>query len=443
MNIISTAPFSLIMLFKVATLVAAVLLYCGKLQRKSHFWPRLLLGISLSCVYALVVPELSSDAFIFGSILFFSHLLLTVLLLHACFEESWLTAIFVATAGHVMCELSNVVATIVSYIDTDLFQAMAAQRYGGTWVFLRAFIGIVLVYPLYYFICIRPMDKIYINRYAQKQVVALLGLTILLNIVIRMFNAVYVEINAPFLQNMIHQVTLLFTNGLVLFLLNGISRQSRAENELTVIHYLWEQAKSQYAMSKESIDAINRKCHDLKYQILSIQKDHSTADLSDIVADIDVYDRSVDTGSEVLDVILTEKSFHCSRKNILLQCIADGQWLTFMEPVDLYILFGNLFDNCIMAVDPLTEVNLRTIWLNIHQQQNFVLIQLENPYRGILSWKDGLPETTKGDTDNHGFGMLSIRTIVRKYHGEISIDTANNLFRLAILIPLPPKQAGA
>ena len=30
---------------------------------------------------------------------------------------------------------------------------------------------------------------------------------------------------------------------------------------------MWEQEREQYEISKENIDLINRKCHDLKYQM--------------------------------------------------------------------------------------------------------------------------------------------------------------------------------
>ena len=48
--------------------------------------------------------------------------------------------------------------------------------------------------------------------------------------------------------------------------------------------------------------------------------------------------------------------------------------------------------------------------------------------------RDGLPVTSK-DSDYHGFGVLSIRHVARKYNGTMTIRTDGNLFRLDILIP--------
>ena len=55
-----------------------------------------------------------------------------------------------------------------------------------------------------------------------------------------------------------------------------------------------------------------------------------------------------------------------------------------------------------------------------------------------IKLKDGLPETSKQDKDNHGFGLKSIKLIAEKYNGSLAVSTEiKNLFSLNILIPLP------
>ena len=50
-----------------------------------------------------------------------------------------------------------------------------------------------------------------------------------------------------------------------------------------------------------------------------------------------------------------------------------------------------------------------------------------------IEFKDGLPQTTKGDTQWHGFGMQSIKMIVQKYGGELSAYVVDDIFHLSIL----------
>ena len=63
-----------------------------------------------------------------------------------------------------------------------------------------------------------------------------------------------------------------------------------------------------------------------------------------------IYSAIVRTGNEILDTILTEKSLICENSGIHISCVADGSLLAFMNPVDLYTLFGNALDNAIEAV---------------------------------------------------------------------------------------------
>jgi aminopeptidase-like protein len=53
----------------------------------------------------------------------------------------------------------------------------------------------------------------------------------------------------------------------------------------------------------------------------------------------------------------------------------------------------------------------RVISLSVGQEQQFVLIHEENFIQAMPQMVDGMPQTTKGDTDNHGFGIRSMQMI--------------------------------
>ena len=67
------------------------------------------------------------------------------------------------------------------------------------------------------------------------------------------------------------------------------------------------------------------------------------------------------------------------------------------------------------------------------------MIHIENPFEGQLVLQDGIPVTTKSDKDYHGYGMRSMKYIIRKYGGDLSITTEDMLFQLNIMIPIPNK----
>ncbi len=90
-------------------------------------------------------------------------------------------------------------------------------------------------------------------------------------------------------------------------------------------------------------------------------------------------------------------------------------------------------DNALEAVKQLEERERRVINLVVKARGGMLIIQEENYYAGDLTFRDGLPVTTKADKDYHGFGMQSIRMIVRKYEGELNTYTSDGVFHLNIL----------
>ena len=151
---------------------------------------------------------------------------------------------------------------------------------------------------------------------------------------------------------------------------------------------------------------------------------------------IDSYGAEIQTNNEVLDVVFQEKSFQCRKREILFTCIIDGAALDFIETTDLYVLFGNLIDNCIEAVSRLPEDEVRNIQVMVRRDKGFVIVTTENPFQGELQWTGGRLRTSKPDQDNHGFGLLSIEKIVKKYDGRYSISTDDHIFAMNIVFPV-------
>ena len=160
------------------------------------------------------------------------------------------------------------------------------------------------------------------------------------------------------------------------------------------------------------------------------------ADINDIADAISVYDSSLVTGNEALDVIITEKSLLCHDKGITLTCLADGKSISFMKSGEVYALFGNILDNAIEAVLKVDEPAKRCINLHVTKKNDIIVIGTDNYFAGELSLTpDGLPRTTKGDEDNHGFGMKSIRALAESYGGMLYVSAEDQIFRLSIVIP--------
>lgn len=223
-------------------------------------------------------------------------------------------------------------------------------------------------------------------------------------------------------------------------------RRSKLERQLAFQQMLRDQRKEQYELTRENINLINRKCHDLKHQMAALRtvipEEQRRAYLEEVDRSIQIYDSTLDTGSEVLDTILTEKSLYCEAHQINMTCVADGRGLSFVDSLDLYAIFGNALDNAIRAVLALDDAQKRVIAVSVWAKSGLMLLQFENYYEGELRFDGDLPRTTKGSGEHHGYGIRSIRETAQKYGGQMTLHTEHNLFLLRVSIPIPPRAGG-
>lgn len=224
---------------------------------------------------------------------------------------------------------------------------------------------------------------------------------------------------------------------LVFYVQRNILFEKRVVGELEVVTELLSQANRQYAMRKEEIDLINMKCHDIKHMLGSRHgvgglDDEAYKEMNEIVS---VYDASVKTGNDVIDLILTDKSLICRSRNIRVSCMADCSNMGFISNGDLYALFGNIMDNATEAAGEVDDENKRCIAVNIREAGGWISITEENYFSGPLTLdENGLPVTRKRDASRHGFGLKSVRHIAEKYGGNVSVETEGDIFRISVLL---------
>ncbi|MCD7858385.1 MAG: GHKL domain-containing protein, partial [Clostridiales bacterium] len=239
-------------------------------------------------------------------------------------------------------------------------------------------------------------------------------------------NLSYVATNTPFStsdsSDILYIRTLVDLAGVAILYAYHIQRvETYMRYELTAINTTLKNQYDQYCTSRESIELINRKYHDLKHQIAALRAEPDPQRrnqwLDEMESDIRQYEAQNKTGNPVLDTVLTGKSLYCQKHGISLTCVADAEKLDFMRVMDICSIFGNALDNAIESALQLEDKEQRLIRVTVGPQKGFLLIRVENYFGGSLTFEDGLPVTTKTDKDYHGFGVKSIKRSVEQYNG--------------------------
>ena len=262
-------------------------------------------------------------------------------------------------------------------------------------------------------------------------------------------NLSYVSQNTPFSSRFTSEIfiirTLVDLGGVAILHAYHVQRQVlSARLEMAGLQNLLQLQYNNYRISEDSMALVNQKYHDLKHHIQLLRTEAASGGtleyLDQMEQEIRSFEAQNKTGSRVLDAILTAKSLQCQREGITLTCVADGQALDFMHPMDLSALFGNALDNAMEGVKKLPDPDKRLIHLSVARQKGFLRIRVENCYEGNLNLELGIPASTKQDKRYHGFGLKSIQAIAAKYGGSVTIGSKDGWFELRILFPLSEGQ---
>ena len=198
------------------------------------------------------------------------------------------------------------------------------------------------------------------------------------------------------------------------------------------------QEQEQHALSRATIDVINRKCHDLRHQIAALrnmnpqEQEKSIGELEQAVL---IYDSFPKSGNENVDLVLAEKYLLAEEEHITIRSVVDGSGFSFMRVEDLYSLLGNALDNAIEATRGEPKETRRIITLSAARRGSMFSVHIENPCAARPLFADGLPVTTKEDTDYHGYGMRSMRYLCEKYGGVMNAAWEAGIFSLDMLFP--------
>lgn len=207
----------------------------------------------------------------------------------------------------------------------------------------------------------------------------------------------------------------------------------RLQTDMVTMERAMAEQERQFELSRSTIDAINRRVHDIRHHVIDLLADGGVAapakeTLREVAREINVYDAAVKTGNASLDVVLTEKGLLCERDGITLSSVADGRALSFMAAADIYTLVGNALDNAVAAVSDVEGGERRSISFNLRSQMGMASLSVENYFAGKTALVDGLPV-------GEGFGVEKMLAIVERYGGTIVCMADGDVFHLDVLIP--------
>lgn len=413
--------------YMVQLLIACLLLMILARKRK-QFWLKIggtaILFITLSCVINNFVKQEQSNIYMF--LYWAAFIVICMVFVYIGLECSIQHAAYLA-----------ICACAIQHMAFDFY--LIAELLFGNVMVLGVLIYIV-VYALFYFFFAKKLieDELFIiHKDTVFPIVTIITLVWIFS-VLEDSNLTLFTAQAG--QRIIYRLIDALCCFYVLWVQVNQRKNYKLQHELETINSIINQQKKQYEFTSETIENINRKCHDLKYQIRSMRRITDEKEKNDFLTgleqDIMFYDIAMKTGNQALDVVLMEKGMFCKEHSIQWTCMADGFQLDFMKNEDIYSIFGNALDNAITAVMELENIEKRIISVKMINQNRLLTIQIQNYFQNDLKFVDGLPLTTKKNKQTHGYGIKSIQYTAEKYDGTITVNVEHDIFMLQILLPM-------
>jgi len=181
-----------------------------------------------------------------------------------------------------------------------------------------------------------------------------------------------------------------FSGVLILSVQHEQLRESALHQELSAMDNVLHRQYEQYKRSKEGIELINSRYHELKVQIADIraQRDRAKQDaaLAKMENSILQYEAENKTGNPVLDILLTAKSMECQEKQIRMTSVADGHLLDHLSTREICTLVGTALDNAIESCAAEQDPEKRLIRTAVYAQNGFVCSGWRTTAKSRWSW---------------------------------------------------------
>ena len=139
-----------------------------------------------------------------------------------------------------------------------------------------------------------------------------------------------------------------------------------------------------------------------------------------------------DSQNIVFDHVLNYKIQQASQKGIGVNVTIKIPFELEVSIHDMNILFSNLLDNAMEAVENMEE---KRIDINISYQKKKLLIEIQNPYDATKVKRQGdILVTTKSNHELHGYGLKNVKKIVDKYEGVFDMNWGEKEFYVSICL---------
>lgn len=228
---------------------------------------------------------------------------------------------------------------------------------------------------------------------------------------------------------------IIFGSGLLIFMLiRNIKKKSYYENLSNIMDVRLTEQVKHYEQVEKTDNELRKFRHNyknMKIGLMSLLNNKDTDGAKKYVADcdelLDIDYTLYQTGNSIINAILSDKAMKVKDKGITIKFTGLIPQ-TKISNTDLCIIFGNILDNAIEAVEKVDDNIAKEINIDVYKKKDYLFITVTNPTKTEVAIKDNKVVTSKDDKNNHGLGLSSVEETLKKYDGHLDLDCNDNKF---------------
>lgn len=204
------------------------------------------------------------------------------------------------------------------------------------------------------------------------------------------------------------------------------------QNDLVEKHY--EEVENMYRQVRGWRHDYKHHIQTMKAHLAMEQYAELESYLNELDADLMTVDTVIKTGNVRIDAALNSKLALARAKGIRVNAKAIVPRELAIKEVDLCVIIGNLLDNAIEAClkEEDREKQFIRVYIDILKEQLYLYVS--NSMTDNIRRQGGQYLSTK--RGSHGFGLMRIDRVVKKYGGFLNRQHEEGVFATEIMLPL-------
>jgi hypothetical protein len=361
-----------------------------------------------------------------------------ILNLTGVFTSVFMTKYFFDISVRETVKLYFVAFSSLSFLETIMYYIVETlYNVGNPGTCVIYLLCVIIGLWVYYFVLGRKLDKEAFNM--PGIIWLLISIVIfLLALMISYFTFILTEVLHR--QGINKGVILITAGGFVVFVLNYFvlyyyNIKQKYIFETSMLETYNEQQKKYFEQLLLKEQDTKQFRHDIISELSQIQSflekdeyEKGKEYISEMLMGISQISKaSYDVGNEIINTVLNYYLIPLEEKiSIKVKGFISNELNISMR--DLCIISSNIVKNAVDALEDYSG-NAGEIKVEVRQGESFWLMRVKNTMmNNNIILKDGIPVTTKNNSELHGFGIKNIISSVDKYNGEYNYRIENGYY---------------